>query len=165
MKEKLERKKLNTLSGVLVILALFAGIVLFMMLMHVMAALLRSFDIRTEFIPYAEYVLLIVIGVLIVRRWMTEYTYELIDDEIIIDRCIGRNTRNLLRLQLSQITDIRTEEPNGCTIQRFSFNPQKHRIIYIVYHDANKKKCAAISPSTDFLTLFKKRSSLDDQSQ
>ena len=165
MKQRLERKKLTAFLGVLVILALFAGLVLFMMLMHVVADLLRLVDIDTVFLPYVEYVLLIVLGVVIVRRWMTEYAYELIDDELIIDRYIGRNPRNLLRLRLRQITDIRTQAPDGCSVQRLTFKPKKHGIVYIVYVDADKKRCAAISPSTDFLELLKKRSGLDDQRQ
>lgn len=155
MKERLKRKKLPAMLEILVILGLFLGIVLLAALIYVAADALRSIGWNTTFMQYIEYVILIVAGVLIVKHWMTEYEYALIDDELIIDRYLGRNPKSLLRIKLSAIVSLGADAPDIRKIDRFTF--KKKDIVYMVYKQNGQQKCAMFSPSEDLLNLIEQR--------
>ncbi len=157
MKERLSRKKLSTWLGILAILGLLIGVVLLAAIIYVAADAMKAAGINTTFMQYVEYVILIVAGILIVRHWMTEYEYHLIDDELIIDRYVGRNPRNLLRIKLSSIVSVGKQEPNIKKKDRFTFRSKSKGVAYIVYKQNGEQKCMYFSPSTELLSLIEER--------
>lgn len=157
MKERLTRKKLSTWLGILTILGLLIGVVLLAAVIYVAADAMKSAGWNTTFMQYVEYVILIVIGILIVRHWMTEYEYSVIDGELIVDRYIGRNPRNLLRIKLSSIVSVGRQEPDIKKQDRLTFKSKNKGVVYIVYKQNGEQKCMYFSPSDELLSLIEER--------
>ncbi len=156
MKERLTRKKLSTWLGILAVLGLLLGVVVLAAVIYVAADAMQAAGWNTTFMQYVEYAILIIIGILIVRHWMTEYEYNLIDDELIVDRYIGRNPRNLLRLRLSSIVSVGKQEPDMKKV-RLTFRSKSKGVVYIVYKQNGEQKCMYFSPSNDMLSLIEER--------
>lgn len=157
MKERLTRKKLSTWLGILIILGLLMGVVLLAAVIYVTADAMKAAGWNITFMQYVEYVILIILGILIVRHWMTEYEYDLIDDEIIVDRYIGRHPRNLMRIRLSSIVSVGKTEPDIKKKDKLTFRSKSKGVVYIVYKQNNEQKCLYFSPSEDMLSLIEER--------
>jgi len=157
MKERLSRKKLSAWLGILTILGLLTGVVLLAAIIYVAADAMRAAGLNPFFMQYVEYVILIVAGIFIVRRWMTEYEYNLIDDELIIDRYIGRNPRNLLRIRLNAIVTVSKKQPDIKKKDRLTFRSKSKGVVYIVYRQNGEQKCMYFSPSDKLLALIEER--------
>ena len=157
MKERFKRKKLSAWLGILVILGLVLGIIMLAAVIYVAADAMRAAGWQTWYMQYVEYILLIMAGIFIVRYWMTEYEYDLIDDELIFDRYIGQRPRSLLRLSLSSIVSVGTQKPNIKKLERLTFRSKKSGVTYIVYKQNGQQKCLYFSPSDEMLALIEKR--------
>lgn len=152
MKERLKRQQPSTIAGIGIVLALVAGIIVFSMLMSLLATYLRMFyEWNTAFMQYIEYVILIVFGIWIVRRWLTEYEYELTGDEFVVDQVIGRRCKNLYRVALKDIAYIGPElsEASG-HLQRLTFKRRKRGVVYI----RSSGKSVYFSPSEELLNMI-----------
>lgn len=156
MKEKLKRKKLSSALGILVILAILAGVVALAAIIYVLTDALYAMGVNAAFMQYAQYVLLIIIGVLIVRRYLTEYEYALNGDELSIDRYIGQRQRNLLCIKTSQIVSIGKQPPGLRALERLTFKP-KSGAVYIVFKEDGKQRCAYFSPSEKLLEMIEEK--------
>lgn len=157
MKERLTRRKLSTWLGILTVLGLLIGVVLLAAIIYVAADAMKAAGWNVTFMQYVEYVILIIIGILIVRHWMTEYEYNLIDDELIVDRYIGRHPRNLLRIRLSSIVSVGKAQPDIKKKDRLTFRSKSKGVVYIVYKHNGEQKCMYFSPSNDMLSLIEER--------
>ena len=154
MKERLSRKKLSAPMGLLVVLGLVAGILLIYTTVFIAADALglRSYH------QYIAYALLIVLGVIIVRRWLTEYEYHVADGELIVERYIGDRGRELLRIRLKSILHIGPEKPRGMRLQRLTFRPRRHGVTYVVYRqDSGGEAGMFFSPSPVLANLIEQK--------
>ena len=156
MKERLKRKKLSSALGVLVILAILAGVVALAAIIYVLTDALYAMGINAAFMQYAQYVILIIIGVLIVRRYLTEYEYTLKGDELSIDRYIGQRQRNLLCIKTSQIVSIGKQPPGVRALERLTFK-SKSGAVYIVFKENGKQRTGFFSPSNELLAMIEER--------
>ncbi len=163
MKERIKRKNLSFAAGILVVLAIFAGIMIISAAAYIAGRALYSYGIDIPYAQYAQYVVFIVLGVYIVRNWITEYDYEVSDSELIVDRLLGSRQRNLLRLRLDSIVSINKTPPLKCPIARLTFRSKKSGGIFIVYCNFGKEKCAYLTPNADMIALIKKRTGLNNQ--
>ena len=154
MKERLKRKQLSAVAGILSILVLLASIVIVMMVMFVLADAFNA-----PYLKYAEYALFILMGVLIIRYWVTEYEYAVIDDELFVDRYLGKRQRPLLSIKLKDIVHIGNSLPDGYKgkSHRLTFKSKRRGVVYIVYRCGSDKKCVYFSPSDKMLSLINKR--------
>ena len=154
MKERLRRRQLSAPAGILTILVLFICIFLIAMIMFVLADAFNA-----PWLQYVEYVLFIIIGVLIIRFWVTEYEYALVDDELFIDRWLGKRPRRLLSIELRDIIHIgdRLPEDYKGRKQRLTFKSKRRGVVYIIYRGGKNKKCVFFSPSKELLALIEKR--------
>lgn len=153
MKERLSRKKLSVPLGILVILALFAGI---LVLSAVVFVATDALGLR-QYYQLVVLALLIVLGVFIVRRWLTEYEYAVIDDELIIDRYIGKRGKNLLRIRLKSIVSLGREKPGYKKPQRLTYRSKRSGVTYIVYKQDGEELCVYFSPSDAMRALIDRR--------
>jgi len=156
MKERLKRRQPSTPAGILMILALFVCIFLIAMIMFVLA---DAFD--APWLQFVEYALFIVIGVLIIRYWVTEYEYALIDRDLFVDRWLGKRARRLFSVRLCDITYIGSDLPADYkgNQQRLTYKAKRRGVVYIVYRSGSDKKCVYFSPSDKLLALIKERRS------
>jgi len=154
MKQRLKRKQLNSLKGLLVIVGLVAALVVLAAILFVIA---DYFHIT--FMQYIEYALFILIGILLVRKWLTEYEYVVVDDALYVDRYLGKRPRRLFEVRLSHIVYIGKDKPQDYSgrAQRLTFLPRRKGVVYIVYIDSDNKKCAFFSPSSELLSLIESR--------
>lgn len=155
MKERLSRKKLSVPVGILVVLALFVGILL---MSAVIFVLTDALGLRLYY-QYVVFALLIVIGIAIVRKWLTEYEYAVVDDELIIDRFIGSRPKNLFRIRLNRVVSISQDKPSCSKKQRLTYHPESHGVTYIVYLQDGEERCLYFSPSEAMRTLIDQRRS------
>ena len=152
MKEKLKRRQPSTIAGIGIVLGLVVGIIVFSMLMSMLAIYLRTaYEWNTTFMQYIEFALLIVFGVWIVRRWLTEYEYEVTGDELIIGQLVGRRGKTLYRAKLKDITYIGPDfsEASGRPL-RLTFKNRKRGVVYI----QSGGKYAYFSPSEELLKVI-----------
>lgn len=157
MKERIKRKQLSAVLGILVILSLFLGVVLLSAAIHMVSHTLKAAGWDTTFMPYIEYLILILVGLLIVTRWLPEYEYTVIDDELYIDRYLGRRFKNLTCIRLSEIVSIGKSEPDIRQKARFTFKSKNQDVVYIVFKQDGQNKCGYFSPSKELLELIEKR--------
>ncbi len=153
MKERLSRKKLSAPLGILVVVGLVAGILVLSAIIFIVA---DKLGVRLYY-QYIEFALLIVIGILIVRKWLTEYEYDVVDDELIIERYIGTRGKELLRIQLRSIVSIGSDKPEAIRPQRLTYHPQKRGVTYIVYKQNGQERGVFFSPSSALLELIGER--------
>ena len=154
MKERLSRKKLSTPLGLLVVLGLVAGILLIYTAVFIVA---DALGLR-YYHQYIAYALLIVLGVIIVRRWLTEYEYRVADGELIVVRYLGDRSRELLRIRLKNILHIGPEKPRGMRLQRLTFHSRRRGVTYVIYRqDSDGEAGMFFSPSPALLDLIEKK--------
>lgn len=158
MKERLKRKQLSTWTGILTILGLIAGMFIIIAVLFVLADLLNF-----KYMDYIEYALFILIGILIIRKWLTEYEYIVVDDELFVDRYLGSRPRRLFSVRFSNIKYIGIKLPKSYRgrKQRLTYLPRRKDVVYIVYTDKGNQKCAFFSPSSDMLSLIQTRMNKD----
>ncbi len=154
MKERYKRKQLSTIFGILIVIGLVAAILLLHMLMTAINNVLNI-----SFMEYIEYVLFILIGIAIVRKWITEYEYAIVDDELFVDRYIGKRPRRLFETRLGQIIYIGDTLPSDYTgkKQRLTFASRRRGVVYIVFIKDDDKKCVFFSPSEKMQDMIKAR--------
>ncbi len=157
MKERFKRKKLPAWLGILIILGLLLGVIVLAAIVYVAADAMRAAGWATWYMQYIEYIILIVAGIFIVRYWMTEYEYDLIDDELIIDRYIGQRPRNLQRIPLASVISVGVQEPEFKKPERLTFKSKKSGVKFLVYKQNGQQKCMYFSPSDELLALIEKR--------
>ncbi len=152
MKERLKRTQLSLITGILSIVGLFAAIILTVMIVSVLADLLKA-----AYFEFIEYALFIVLCILIIRKWIVEYEYCVIDDSFTTDRYIGKTPKRILSVSLSDISYIGKNIPRNCTgkPQRLTFKSRRRDVIYIVY--GKDKRCAYLSPSKKMLDMLNDR--------
>ena len=153
MKERLSRKKLSAPLGILVVLGLVAGILVLSAVVFIAADML---GLRLYY-QYIVFALLIIIGVLIVRKGLTEYEYTLADDELVVERYIGARGRELLRIRLKSIVSIGQDRPEAVKLQRLTYHAKRRGVTYIVYKLNSEERGAVLSPSSALLELIDKR--------
>ncbi len=154
MKERYKRRQLSTFVGILVTIGLVAVILFFHILISYIGTVLK-----VAFIEYIEYVLFILLGIWIVRKWITEYEYAIVDDELFVDRYIGRRPRRLFEIKLGQIIHIGSDLPSDYDgkKQRLTFASRKRGVVYIVFIKDDDKKCVFFSPSEEMQAMIKTR--------
>jgi len=153
MKERLRRKKLSAPLGILVVLALVACILLIYAVVFIVADAL-GFRLYHQYVVYA---LLIVLGVFIVRRGLTEYEYDVVDDELIIERYIGDRGRELLRIKLKSILSLGPEKPRAVRLQRLTYRARRQGVIYLVYRKESGEAGFFFNPSPALIELIGQR--------
>lgn len=155
MRERLKRKQLSTPMGILLIVLLLAVIVVLSAIIFVIA---DYFNIGS-ILEYVKYLLFIVIGVIIIRKWITEYEYALIDDELYVDRYIGKRPRRLFSVRMSHITYVgkNLHDDYKGKIHRLTYKSKRSDVTYIVFVEKDEKKCAFFSPSEALLSKIKSR--------
>ncbi len=154
MKERYKRKQLSTIFGILIVIGLVAAI----LFLHIlMIAVGKVLDI--SFMEYIEYVLFILIGIAIVRKWITEYEYAVVDDELFVDRYIGKRPRRLFEIKLGQIIYIGDTLPGDYKgkKQRLTFASKRKGVIYIVFIKNDDKKCVYFSPGEKMQDMIRRR--------
>lgn len=156
MKQRFKRKKVSPFAGILIILGLLFGVVTLAAVIYVATDAMKAAGLAVWYMPYVEYVLLIAAGIFIVRRWMTEYEYDVIDDELIIDRYIGRRARNLLHIKLSSVVSIGPGRPD-VPLERLTFQAKSGGVTYIVYRQNGRQKGFYFSPSDALAALIAER--------
>ena len=154
MKERFRRKQLSALKGILTIIALFVCIFILNMVMEYL-----GYVLDVSFMEYIEYALFILIGIVIIRNWITEYEYAVIDDTFYVDRYIGKRPRRLFDIKLFDITYIGAQPPQDlkCQKQRLTYQPKRKGVVYIVYQSGGQEKCAYFSPSQKLLDKIEER--------
>jgi len=154
MKERYKRRQLSTGVGILVTIGLVAAILFLHMLITAINTVL---DI--SFMEYIEYVLFILAGIAIVRKWITEYEYVVVDDELFVERYIGTRNRRIFEVKLGQIIYIGDTLPSDYKgkKQRLTFATRRRGVTYIVFIKDDDKKCAMFSPSEKMIELIKAR--------
>lgn len=157
MKERFKRKKITPLLGVIAILCLLIGVVLLAAIIYVATDAMTTMSWNPWFMQYVEYIILIIAGVLFVRHWMTEYEYDVIDNDFIIDRYIGRRPRNLVHIKLSSIVSIGKDKPDIKKMDRLTFKSKRSGVTYIVYKQNGQQKCLYFSPSDKLVCLINER--------
>jgi hypothetical protein len=157
MKERFTRKKLAAWLGILVILGLLLGVIVLAAIIYVVADAMKAAGWDVWYMQYLEYIILIALGIFIVRYWMTEYEYDVIDDELIIDRYIGKRPRNLLSVKLGAIVSVETKRPDIKKMDRLTFKSKRSDVKYMVYKQNGQQKCLYFSPSDDLLALIEQR--------
>lgn len=100
-KETLHRKELGALSGVALVLGLIAGVVLLSSLLSMAAK-----SIGFGYLQYVLYVLFILLGVFLIRKRLTAYTYAVTDDELLFEKTVGGNVRAREMLSLKFVTRL-----------------------------------------------------------
>ena len=155
MKERLKRRQPSAIAGIGIVLGLVAGIILFSMLMSMLAIYLRTvYEWNTTFVQYVEFVVLIVFGIWIVRRWLTEYEYDVIGDELIVGQFVGRRGKTIYRVALKDIAYIGPEIPAAPgRPQRLTFKHRKRGVVYI----QSGGKSMYFSPSEELLNMIEAR--------
>ena len=158
MRERIKRKSLSVPAGILTIVGLLIGIVLLAMIMYVIADALDSkFQLPKIYMQYVEYALFILIGVLIIRHWLTEYEYVLVDDTLTVDRYIGKRPRTLLNIKLADITKMGSAVSFSGKKQRLTLKSKRRGVVYIVYKKDGEEKCVYLSPGEQLLGEIEKR--------
>ena len=153
MRERFKRKQLSTVLGILVTIGLLVAV----LLLHGIITAINSV-LEFKLMEFVEYGILIIVGILIVRKWLTEYEYAVIDDELYIDRYIGSRPRRIFETKLGQVIYIGTEKPEDCkSKKRFTFRSGKKNVVYMVYIKNDEKQCAVFSPSDKMLKLIETR--------
>ncbi|MGI5918469.1 MAG: hypothetical protein ACOX8N_02250 [Christensenellales bacterium] len=154
MKERLSRKKLSTPLGLLVVLGLVAGILLIYTAVFIVA---DALGLR-YYHQYIAYALLIVLGVIIVRRWLTEYEYRVANGELIVERYLGDRSRELLRIRLKNILHIGPEKPRGMRLQRLTFRSRRRGVTYVVYRQGSGDEAGMFfSPTPALIDLIEQK--------
>jgi len=155
MRERLKRRELSTITGILIIIGLFAGIVFITGLMNFIA-----YALNFHYIEYIEYVLFIIIGIIIIRKWITEYEYILVDEKIFADRYLGKNPKRLFEIKLCSITYIGKTLPADYKgkKQRLTYKAKRSGVVYIIYKSGGDKKCVYFSPTSQMADLLQARS-------
>ncbi len=154
MRERLKRRQLSSFTGILSVAGILIGIVIISAGMYVLADALNS-----NLVQFAQYGLFILIGIVIIRKWITEYEYALIDNWLHVDRYLGKNSKRLFEVKLSRITYIGKTLPdyyNG-KIQRLTYASKKSGVVYIIYKDGDEKKCVYFSPSDKLVERLERR--------
>jgi hypothetical protein len=154
MKERYRRKQLSTIVGILVTIGLVAAI----LFLHMLMSAINTY-LKITFMEYIEYVLFILIGLAIVRKWITEYEYAIVDDELFVDRYLGKRSRRVFEIPLRQIIHIGESLPSDYRgkKQRLTFASKRKGVVYIVFIKNDDKKCAYFSPSDKMLGIIKER--------
>lgn len=154
MKERLKRKQLPVWAGILTILGLVACMIVIIAALFVLADLFNF-----EYMQYIEYVLFILIGILIIRKWLTEYEYSVIDNEFFVDRYLGKRPRRLFEIRFSDIKYIGSDLPESYSgkKQRLTYLSRRKGVVYIIYTHNGNQKCAFFSPSSKMLDLIQTR--------
>ena len=154
MKERYKRRQLSTFVGILVTIGLVAAILLLHMLMSAINTVLEI-----TFMEYIEYVLFILIGLAIVRKWITENEYAVVDDELFVDRYIGKRNRRVFEIKLGQIIYIGDTLPSDYKgkKQRLTYASRRRGVTYIVFIKSDEKKCAYFNPGEKMLEVIRAR--------
>lgn len=154
MRERYKRKQLSTVLGILITIGLLACV----LLLHGVMTAINSV-LNVSFMEFIEYGIVVLVGIMIVRKWLTEYEYAAIDDEFFVDRYIGNRPRRIFYVKLGQIIYIGKEKPKDIkgSIKRLTFRSGKKDISYLVYIDKDEKRCAAFSPSDKMIELIESR--------
>ena len=154
MRERCKRKQLSAVLGILVTLGLLVAVLL---LHGVMSAINTVLGFR--FMEFVEYALFILMGIFIVRKWLTEYEYAVIDDEFFVDRFIGSRPRRIFETKLGQVIYIGKEKPTDVKgkKKRLTFRTGKKDIVYMVFIENDEKRCAVFSASDEMSELIKTR--------
>jgi hypothetical protein len=135
------------------VLSLVAGILLIYAVVFIVA---DALGLRL-YHQYVVYALLIVLGVFIVRRGLTEYEYDAVDDELIIERYIGERGRELLRIKLKSILSIGLEKPESVKLQRFTYRARRRGVTYLVYSKEGGDAGFFFNPSPALIELIEQR--------
>ena len=161
MKERLRHAQLSTIAGILMVIGLFAGILIIAMILYVVADALNI-----TFMEYIEYALFILIGIWIVKRWLTEYEYIVTNNELHADRYIGKRSKRLFSADLADITYIGKDLPKDFegNKQRLTYKPKRSGIVYILYETGGETKCAYFSPSEKMLQYIHTKRQNNDAS-
>ena len=154
MKERYKRRKLPTVVGILITI----GIVGLVLLLHGIATAINTV-VHASFMEYVEYIILIVLGIVIVRKWLTEYEYQADEEDFNVDRIIGSNPRRIFECPLRQIIYIGREKPQDSKgrLQKLTFAAGRKSRVYIAYIKDDEKRSAVFSPSEKFIEYIKSR--------
>ncbi|MFA5675500.1 MAG: hypothetical protein WDA65_03165 [Christensenellales bacterium] len=163
MKERIKRKKLSFAMGIAVVLALFAGVVFVAAAAYVASRALYSHGITVPYAQYAQYLFYIILGVYIVRNYITEYEYTVTDNQFIVDRILGSRQKNILRIHINDIVSINKTAPRKRPVQRLTFRSKKSGGVYMAYIESGKEKYIYLSLSADMLAFTAKRASSDNK--
>ena len=152
MKEKFKRKQLPAILGFLIAI----GLVAMVLLLHGIATVVNSV-VNISFMEYIEYVILIVLGIVIVRKWLTEYEYEVSETTLAVNRVIGSRPRRIFECPMGQIIYIGREKPSDTKgrITKLTYSSEKKSRVYITYIKNDEKRCAVFSPSEGFADFIK----------
>ncbi len=96
--EKLEHKKIGSVIGILYVLMLAVAVFALYVFIHFIA-----FITGIPWIVYVLYALMIVAATLIIKVRLTDYSYGIARGELVLDRCISRNPKNVLTLRIKDI--------------------------------------------------------------
>ena len=154
MKERYKRKRVSTVLGILITLMLLA---LILLLHGILTAINTVLEI--SFMEFIEYGIILLIGILIVRKWLTEYEYTVTDDGFYVDRILGSRSRLIFGTSLSEIVYISKEKPKdfkGKT-KRLTFRSGKKDKAYMVAVNDCQKICVVFSPSDKMTELLESR--------
>ncbi len=154
MKERYKRKTLPALVGILITIGL-VGLVL---LLHGIATAINTL-IQAAFMEYVEYVIIIFLGIVIVRKWLTEYEYEADEENFVVSRVIGNRPRRIFECPFRQMIFIGREKPQDTKgrMIKLTFAAGRKNLVYITYIKDDEKRCAVFSPSENFMEYLGSR--------
>jgi hypothetical protein len=152
MKERYIRKQLPAILGILIAI----GLVILVLLLHGIATAVNSF-VGVSFMEYIEYVILIVLGIAIVRKWLTEYEYEVTEDSFAVNRAIGRRPRRIFECPTRHIIYIGRDKPSDTKgrITKLTYASGNKDKVYLTYIKNDEKRCAVFSPSEGLVEFIK----------
>jgi hypothetical protein len=111
---------------------------------------------------YFIYVALILLGVYVIRKYLTEYRYSLFDDEVIVDRIIGSRSAPMLVLRMREIEeqgrlDELSEDRRQYVQRVVRANVRRAGCGYILFRRDEALQMLVYNPTMSSLSIWPKR--------
>ncbi len=142
-------------KGLILIIAVAVTVILLSMLVGYIQT---TFGIAH--MEYLIYIGLIILGVVLIRRYITQYRYSLFDDEIIFERIIGKKETPALVLRMWEIKGVKSldEVENKDLDERniLRLNVERKDAWLILYEKDEESNGVIFNPSREFIEQLKK---------
>lgn len=144
MNERIKRPPLSIITGIIKLLAFFAGLII----VTVAASSLMGRDLP-DWVKYFVYLVFAALSATVILRLMTEYGYTVKGNRLIIERYIFKQPKRIAAISLSDISYIGRYLPRSYSgrIIKATYKSGKTGVIYLIYNFGEKSRCVIISPS------------------
>lgn len=149
IREKVTQKSTSGNKGFLLVIALSVGIIV---LSSIVGYIENTFDIKhLELIIYA---ILVFVSTVLIRRYLTEYRYSFLDDELIIEKILGNRVTPVVNIRTWDIEffgHISDSDWKNDDIQITSCDIDKTNAYVIAYTKDEVKYAITFSPTENFI--------------